>query len=59
MNNQLSVLDVMRLRYMRGEPLLQVNDSFNLDEMLEAMDTVNAEVKARGLNSPVAVRQPD
>lgn len=59
MDNQLSVLDVMRLRYMKGEPLLQVYDSFNMQEMIEAMDTINAEVKARGLNSPIAVRQPD
>lgn len=49
----------MRLRYMKGEPLLQVYDSFNMQEMIEAMDTINAEVKARGLNSPIAVRQPD
>ena len=59
MSNQLSVLDLMRLRYMRGEPLFQAGDSFDFAEALEAMDVVNKEARARGLESPVAIRQPD
>jgi hypothetical protein len=58
-SNQLSVLDLMRLRYMRGEPLFQAGDSFDFAEALEAMDVVNKEARARGLESPVAIRQPD
>ena len=54
----LSVLDTMRLRYMRGEPLMQAGDSFDFTEGLAALDTVNKEAKARGLASPIAMRQP-
>lgn len=59
MADQLSILDLMRLRYMKGEPLLQPGDSFDFAEGLAAMETVNAEAKARGLASPVAMRQPN
>lgn len=55
----LSALDTMRLRYMKGEPLLQAGDSFDFVEGLEAMRIVNEEARARGLGSPVAVRQPE
>lgn len=52
------VVDVMRLRYMKGEPLLQVGDSFDFAESLAAMATVEREAKARGLASPIPVQQP-
>ena len=52
------VVDLMRLRFMRGEPLLQAGDSFDFTEGLAAMETVGAEAKARGLASPVAIKQP-
>lgn len=54
-----TILDTMRLRYMKGEPLLQAGDSFDFVEGLEAMRIVDEEAKARGLQSPVAIRQPE
>jgi hypothetical protein len=57
MSNQLSTLDLMRIRYMKGEPLLQAGDSFDFVEVLEAMETVNQEVRGKDLPSPVAIRQ--
>ena len=59
MDNQLSILDLMRIRYMKGEPLMQAGDSFDFMEGIEAMNTVNQEAKAKGLPSPIAVRQPE
>lgn len=54
MSTQLSVVDLMRIRHMKGEPLLQQGDSFPLGEMLDAMKVVEDEAKARGLAAPVA-----
>lgn len=59
MENQLSILDLMRIRYMKGEPLLQPGDSFDFMEGVEAMDIVNKEAKAKGFPSPIAMRQPN
>ena len=53
-----NVLDTMRIRYMKGEGLLQNGDSFDFAEAIEAMDTVVKEAKERGLEAPKAVEQP-
>jgi hypothetical protein len=53
------VVDLMRQRFMKGEPLLQAGDSFDFMEGLAAMETVANEAKALGLASPVAMRQPN
>jgi hypothetical protein len=59
MEQKMSVVDVMRIRHMKGQPLLQVGDSFNAEEVLEGLRIVNEEAKQRGLLPPVAVRQPN
>ena len=58
MANQLSVLDVMRIRYMKGEPLMQPGDSFDFNETLEAMAAVNREAQAKNLDAPVPAGRP-
>lgn len=51
----MNVLDLMRVRYMKGEPLLQPGDDFDLWEAKYAMQTVADEAKARGLTAPIVV----
>jgi hypothetical protein len=55
----MDVVDLMRIRYMKGEPLLQAGDSFDFVEGLTAMETVLNEAKAKGLPAPVAIKQPN
>lgn len=57
MSNQLSALDIMRIRYMKGEPLLQVGDSLDLAEALEAMDIVTKEAQAKNMAAPIPIQQ--
>jgi hypothetical protein len=57
MPENLPVVDLMRIRFMKGEPLLQAGDSFAVFELMSAMATVEAEAKARGLSVPIAIRQ--
>ena len=53
------VVDLMRIRYMKGEPLLQSGDSFDFAEGIAAMDTVVEEAKAKNLVAPIAIQQPN
>lgn len=53
--NQMSAVDTLRIRYMKGEALLQAQDDFGFYEITEAMQTVSSEAKARALTPPIPV----
>lgn len=53
--NNTSVLDTMRIRYMKGEPLMQPGDSFDFAEALEAMHIITEEAKSKNMSAPVPI----
>lgn len=53
-----SLLDMMRIRYMKGEPLMQPGDSFDFAEALEAMQVVVEEARLKNLTAPIPMGSP-